>query len=155
MAAARVLRRLALVPALLALQLVLWAPPSQAQSGTATATGTPAADSAQVGQWSTVMNWPLVDVHTALLPTGELMMWDAWEVGGTQSATVWDPVSQLFRASPNLFSQMFCAGQVLLADGRLLTVGGHNGGDVGIVNTTVFDPQSRAWTRLADMHYAR
>ncbi|HEY3108249.1 MAG TPA: hypothetical protein VGL23_05820, partial [Chloroflexota bacterium] len=136
------LRRLALLPALLALQLVFWAPPSQAQIGTvtATATDTPVADPAQVGQWSSVMNWPLVDVHMGLLPTGELVMWDAWETGGTQSARVWDPVSQLFRSVPNLFSQMFCAGQVLLADGRLLVVGGHNGGDIGIVNTTTFDP---------------
>src|SRR5690242_14191797 len=161
------LRRLVPLTALLVVLLAIWAPRAQAQSATATPTDTPsptatvsptdtpAPDPALVGEWSSIMNWPLVDVHMGLLPTGELVMWDAWETGGTQSATVWDPVSQLFRGVPNGFSQMFCAGQVLLSDGRLLVAGGHNGSDIGIVNTTVFDPQSRSWTRVADMNYAR
>src|SRR5689334_5805337 len=112
------LLRLAPLTALLVVLLAVRAPRAQAQSAiatptatpsptaTATPTDTPSPDPARVGEWSSIMNWPLVDVHMGLLPTGELVMWDAWETGGTQSATVWDPVSQLFRGVPNGFSQM-------------------------------------------------
>src|SRR5207245_3163502 len=95
---------------------------------------TAAAVSAATGECSPVMNWPLVDVHMGLLPNGNLMMWDAWETGGTQSARLFDPISQTFTNIPNPSSQMFCAAQVVLSDGRLFVAGGHNGGDIGIVN---------------------
>src|SRR5207245_1040765 len=42
-----------------------------------------------------------------------------------------------------------------LPDGRLVVVGGHNGDDVGVKSASVFDPGTRAWTRLADMNVAR
>jgi plastocyanin len=43
----------------------------------------------------------------------------------------------------------------MLADGRLLVVGGHAGGEIGINTAYIFDPIQRAWTRVADMHFAR
>src|SRR5205823_3201189 len=33
-------------------------------------------DPAVVGQWSSVMSWPLVDMHMVLLKTGKILMWD-------------------------------------------------------------------------------
>src|SRR5262249_1386166 len=109
----------------------------------------------QIGQWSAVMNWPLVDVHMILLHTGKVLMFDAWELGGTASARVWDPVTQTFTPVPDPYSQIFCSGHVQLSDGRILTVGGHNGGDTGIKDTNIFDPFTNRWSRVANMSYAR
>ena len=44
-----------------------------------------------------------------------------------------------------------------LPDGRVLVVGGYGGlttGNLGIVDTNIFDPATSTWTRVADMHYA-
>jgi hypothetical protein len=106
------------------------------------------------GQWSPAMNWPLVAVHMSLLRTGEVLMWDAWERGGTGSARLWNPSTGVFASVP-LGSDVFCAGHAFLADGRLLVVGGHAGGEVGIKDANLFDPQTRSWTRVADMKQSR
>ena len=125
-----------------------------------TLSASPAA--AKVGEWSSVLPWPLVDVHMSLLYTGEVLMWDAWEFNGTPSVHLWNPNSQSWSPAfqtlaslPTAGSQMFCADQVMLPDGRLLVVGGHNGADIGIKNTMIFDPSTRQWDRAADMHTAR
>ena len=39
------------------------------------------------------MSWPLVAVHAALLDTGQVLMWDAWERSGAPSARLWDPAT--------------------------------------------------------------
>src|SRR5262249_9198048 len=108
-----------------------------------------------VGQWGPVLNWPLVAVHAALLKTGSVLIWDAWEYGSTPPARLWDPNTQTFTSVPDPYSAMFCAGQVMLPDGRELVAGGHNGGGIGIVNTVVLDPLTNIWSRVADMNMAR
>ena len=85
-----------------------------------------------VGQWSPVLNWPLVAVHMARLPTGDVLMWDAWEYGQTPSTRLWSPITQTFVGVPNPYSAMFCAAQTMLSDGRQIVVGGHNGAEIGI-----------------------
>ena len=45
-----------------------------------------------------------------------------------------------------------------LPDGRVLVVGGYGGlstGNLGIADTTIFDPATNTWSRVADMHDAR
>lgn len=113
------------------------------------------ATSATAGQWSPVMSWPLVDVHMALLPTGNIVMWDAWETNGTASARLWNPTTQAFTGVSNRFSSIFCAGHAMLADGRQLVVGGYVADDTGIKDVNIFDPATSSWTRVADMNYAR
>jgi hypothetical protein len=134
---------------------------SASENGTLlTAAGS--SDAARMGEWSSVMPWPLVDVHMSLLRTGEVLMWDAWEYNGTPSVHLWNPNSQswspTFQSLPSLptaSSQMFCADQVMLSDGRILVVGGHNGADIGIKNTMIFDPSTRDWTPVPDLNTAR
>jgi hypothetical protein len=102
-----------------------------------------------------LMNWPLVAVHSALLPNGNVLMWDAWETNGTASARIWNPTSQTFVGVSNQFSSIFCAGHAMLADGRQIVVGGFVSDDTGIKDVNIFNPATNAWTRVADMHYAR
>src|SRR5262245_60865667 len=117
--------------------------------------GTPAPNASSVGQWSAVMNWPLVAVHAALVPTGDVVMWDAWELPDTPSGRVWNPATQTFTSVPVPMSALFCAGQTFLSDGRAMVIGGHHGADIGIADTTAFDPLTNAWSALAPMHYSR
>lgn len=111
-------------------------------------TGPARALAASVGEWSPLMQWPLVAVHMSLLNTGEVLMWDAWEFNGTPSARVWNPSSETFVSDPLTLSQVFCAAQTMLPDGRVLVTGGHNGADTGIKKTVIFDPATDKWTPL-------
>ena len=107
------------------------------------------------GQWSSLMNWPMVAVHSVLLPNGNLLQWDGWQQ--PEPTQVWNPSSQTFtnQTAPD---SIFCAGVAELPDGRVLVVGGYGGlstGKLGIVDTSIFDPATSTWTRVSDMHYAR
>jgi hypothetical protein len=108
-----------------------------------------------LGQWSAVFDMPLVAVHAALMQTGQVLMFDAWEIPGTPSARLWDPSTNTYISVPNGFAELFCSGHVLATDGRLLTSGGHNGGGVGTTDATSFDPVTRQWTQLPFLNYAR
>jgi hypothetical protein len=114
-----------------------------------------AADPAISGLWSSAAAWPLVAASATLLRTGEVIVWDAWETGGTASVRLWNPATGAFTAVPNTTSQLFCAAQLALPDGRLLVVGGHNGGEVGIKDVNVFDPATGAWSLVTPMNFAR
>jgi concanavalin A-like lectin/glucanase superfamily protein/galactose oxidase-like protein/Big-like domain-containing protein/purple acid phosphatase-like protein/Kelch motif protein len=116
---------------------------------------TPAPNASSLGQWSAVMSWPLVAVHAAVVPTGDVVMWDAWELPDTPSGRIWNPATQTFTSVPVPMSALFCAGQTFLSDGRAMVIGGHHGADIGIPDTTAFDPVTSTWSALAPMHYSR
>jgi hypothetical protein len=54
-----------------------------------------------VGQWGPVVDWPVVGVHVALLPNGNVLAYDSVGDNATESyavqdhtrATVWDPTT--------------------------------------------------------------
>jgi galactose oxidase-like protein/glyoxal oxidase-like protein/Kelch motif protein len=115
----------------------------------------PASAPSDVGQWSQVLDWPLVAVHEALMPDGQVLMWDAWEFGASPSARLWDPLTQSFISVPNTTSGLFCAGMVMLPDGRQLVSGGHNGASYGINHTNIFDWRNETWTRVSNMNFDR
>src|SRR5215831_4419921 len=71
-------------------------------------------DPSTAGQWGPLMNWPLVAVHSSLLDNGNVLVWDAWETGGTPSVRVWNPSTQAFTAAPNLTTQIFCSAHLQL-----------------------------------------
>jgi hypothetical protein len=115
----------------------------------------PGDQAAVIGQWGPLMSWPLVAVHMALLHTGQVLAWDAWELSSTNSARLWDPQTGAFTVVSNPYSALFCGGQTQLADGRLLGVGGHNGADIGITQTVTFDPLTLDWTQQTGLNQAR
>lgn len=107
---------------------------------------------AAVGAWDPVRNWPLVAVHMVQLHTGEYLVFDAWEIPARPR--LWNPVTDTFTDVP-VPAGIFCAGHSVLPDGKVVIVGGHAGGEVGIRDAFLFDPVTRAFTRLPNMAYAR
>ncbi len=121
-------------------------------------------DPAVVGQWSDVMDWPLVAINMVQMNNGKILMWDGggYPCIGCESVRVWDPATNTFTPvpipDPDDLKDIFCAGQTVLADGRVLIVGGHecNLPDwLGQANAYIFDPETYQWTFLPTMEYRR
>lgn len=108
----------------------------------------------QVGQWSSVISWPIVAVHGILMRTGKVLLWEDHS-DDPNGALVWNPGTGAFSSTPTNGINLFCAGHCALSDGSILVDGGHIGLDVGINNATAFDPGTQTWTPLAGMAYAR
>jgi hypothetical protein len=102
----------------------------------------------QIGQWSGVVNLPLVPIHVNLLPTGEVLMWNHAHVEIFEDAChrhvkdnptpyVWKYDAPMSQTNPSLVSvpdvfangthtdEIYCSGHSFLPDGRLLIAGGH------------------------------
>ncbi|RLK61715.1 fibronectin type III domain protein [Actinokineospora cianjurensis] len=107
------------------------------------------------GQWAPAMTWPFVAVHMVALNNGKYLLWDGWHQ--PEPTYLWDPATNTFTTimAPD---SIFCAANAHLPDGRVLVVGGYgvvSTGELGIKDTTIFDPASNTWSRGADMHYPR
>jgi len=111
-----------------------------------------AADPALVGQWSAVLPWSAIAVHSQLLNTGRVVNWER----GSQ-ANVWDPATGSFAAVPNPWADLLCAGHTFLSDGRLITLGGwdRSGASLGLNEVDIFDPNTQAWIRAQPMAFKR
>lgn len=105
------------------------------------------------GEWEPAMDWPIVAVHSTLLPTGKVLLWDGWEV--ESNTRIWNPSDNSFTAKV-VHSGLFCSAHSFMADGKLLTGGGweSSNGD-GIIDANIFDPTTEAWSNASDMHYKR
>lgn len=101
------------------------------------------------GQWSSVISWPTVAVHMALLPTGNVISWDGF-AAEPDSERLWNPTTGAFTPVP-YGTNIFCSGHVLLADGRELVVGGHVAAEEGLNTTSIFDPKTNTWSQGAPM----
>jgi galactose oxidase-like protein/Big-like domain-containing protein/Kelch motif protein len=105
---------------------------------------------AVVGSWSSVVNIPAVAVNLVLLKNNTVLFYQ-----DGASPAVWDYVNGTFTGVPTT-ANLFCSGHALLADGRVLVVGGWGGGDSdGIANAEIFDPSNNSWTAVPNMSYRR
>jgi len=113
---------------------------------------------AQFGMWSGTVplqsspSQDFVSVHAALLPGGKILMSDGQTLGAV--AIVWDPATNNIDSVPAPVN-IFCNGLVQTADGKILVVGGHAAGHVGLPAANLFDPSNESWTQLSDMNYQR
>ena len=105
--------------------------------------------SGESGQWSDVMPWPIVAIHTMLLPTGKVLA-----INRIQTPQIWDPATNQFTTvlAP---ANLFCAGNALLPDGRVFLAGGHIDDGKGLPNITTFSPVTEQWTSFTPMQRGR
>jgi hypothetical protein len=133
------------------------------------------------GMWGPLQHIPSTAVHAVMLPTGKVLYFsqpkppaEATTEGG--NAHLWDPATNTtvavpppvvdYPSGPDAPANLWCGGQTLLADGRVLVVGGNleypvndgNGtgnGFKGAKWVVTFDPWTETWTRYADMAHGR
>ncbi|MFF5295191.1 discoidin domain-containing protein [Paractinoplanes globisporus] len=111
------------------------------------------------GTWSAPVGFPLIPVAAALLPNGKVLTWSAYApdtyVGGdglrTLTAT-YDPATGVVtqRTVAETGHDMFCPGISVLPDGRVIVTGGNSN-----TKTSIYDPQTDAWTDGGDMTIGR
>jgi hypothetical protein len=100
------------------------------------------------------MDWPLVAIHSVGLHTGGVLLADGW--GEPNQTQVFDPATLAMTPVPNTSNlDLFCSGNVTLADGRVLIVGGNSSRTHSIDATHIFDPVTNGWTRVANLKIAR
>jgi hypothetical protein len=118
----------------------------------------------RVGQWSMIINAPVVPVFASLLPSGNVLMWDSVGDDPTESyqnhtftrAALWNPDNSTFTRVDVSGYNIFCAGFSHLSNGKLFVAGGNKDSDLkGIRQTHIFDFNSKTWSRGSDMGYER
>ncbi len=124
------------------------------------ATGPPSV----VGQWSGRTHIDVTGIHAVVLPTGKVLYF-SYGGGDTGIASIWDPVSNTsHRVDPPAGAHsprenIWCGGQTLLADGRVLVVGGNipnsDGVFRGLDTIYLFDPWTETWTLQGRMREGR
>ena len=79
-----------------------------------------------------------------MLRNGKVLVFDAFG-DAPNSERVWDPATGSFTSVPN-GSNLFCAGQASLPDGREAIIGGHITAYDGLNEANLFDPATNTWT---------
>ena len=106
---------------------------------------------AQIGQWSAPISLPVIAIHQALLPSGQVLMWDAADFTSAPPI-LWNPQTGTYANMPATSTDLFCVGHAMLANGKLLTVGGDTRTTgLGVNDVNLFDPQTNAWTTMPKM----
>ena len=101
------------------------------------------------GEWGATIAWPSVSVHAMLTYTGKILT-----MQGDQY--LYDPATGSNIGVPNAASDLFCAGQAVLPDGRIMVIGGTStSGGLGTTNVNAFNPTTQGWDVLAHMSHAR
>ncbi len=107
------------------------------------------------GEWTALASWPFVAIHLFLLSNGHVLAFDGWQQ--PEPTYLWNPTTQEF-TSTDAPDSIFCSGMAQLPNGEVMTIGGYGGlstGDIGIVDTSIFNPATGTWTRAANMHTPR
>ncbi len=112
-------------------------------------------DPAVGGAWSAVTAWPIVAIHTSLLPNGRVLAWPRNASTTVEQPRVWDPATAAFTPAPLTRTNLFCSGHALLPDGRLLVAGGHISDFVGPTHSNLFNYATGTWSAGPNMNAGR
>ena len=112
----------------------------------------------QDGEWTEPFSLPLIAIHSAMLPSGQVLLFSAEH--GVPGIHGWllDPGSlELTNVQPPDGWNPDCAGHSFLADGRLLVAGGTLSFNplLGSKRAYLFDPNDEQWIRIEDMRNGR
>ncbi len=107
-----------------------------------------------VGEWSSVIKLPLRGIHAILLPTGNVML---FTVGPEQPQPfLFAPLNSALQSIDRPGYEIFCSSHNLLADGKLLIIGGRDKvNTAGLPNITLYDPFNNTFTRQKNMNLGR
>ena len=111
---------------------------------------------ATVGEWSSVIPLPIVPVHASLMHTGEILMWDAWD--STSPPRLWNMQTNTFTPVPVPgIGASSCSAPARRppAPASSSSPAVMATSEAGIKNIYMFNPDTRTWTRKADMRAAR
>ena len=133
-----------------AMLLLLFLALALATGGNARRAAAQGPDPAVSGQWSAVISWPATAIHTHVLPTGKVMFWPYGD-----EPHLWDPVANTITTLPLAGYNTFCSGHSLMADGKLIILGGHVQNGQGLPNASVYDPFTNTRTNLPNMNDGR
>ncbi len=126
----------------------------------------PNASAAQNGWWETPATWPVVGIHAAVMADGRVMTYGT-DLGAAQGAQftydIWDPKRGTGLASHqtlpnNLGVDMFCSGQSLMPNGKIILAGGDmrdSGYNRGTRNTTLLNPSTNQLEASGVLNQAR
>ncbi len=121
------------------------------------------------GSWSSIVDWPLIAIHSVLTPQGKILNFGTDE-NGAQGAhfiyDVWDPESgtgsSSHNTSPNTLGvDSFCSAAVLMPEtGNVLMAGGDSRPSTGsekkgVNDAPIFNTQTNGLSRASDMGSAR
>jgi hypothetical protein len=120
------------------------------------------------GAWSPVLSWPIIGIHSVLLPDGRVLTYGTTQTG-IQGAgfvyDIWNPAAGTGASShltlPNGTSvDTFCASQVLLPTGNVQIFGGDVDNAGRTTNTpndsvTLFRPANNSLTKIGKMNRLR
>lgn len=117
--------------------------------------GIVADDPAVMGVWGGVMDWPDKAIHATLLNNGRVLWYRGEGANGSYSYT-WDPVTNEMRTQYIGFG-IFCSGNSVMPDGRVLTTGGRIGfdGTLGPRYSVIYDPVTEQWSQGPTMRRGR
>lgn len=121
-----------------------------------------------VGKWGEKMDWPIIPIHSVLLPSGKLFTFGS-DRNGLQGAQlfydIWDPAQggQVFahETLPNtLETDIFCAAPILFPYGKDVIIAGGDGRippymNKGIRDTTILKTDNQTLARGPYMVNAR
>lgn len=120
------------------------------------------------GSWSSVVDWPIIAIHSVLTPQGNVMNFGT-DKNGIQGARffydVWDPSkgsgANSHNTLPNTLGvDSFCSAAVVMPqNGNILMAGGdtrpYGTPNNGINDAPIFNPRTNALSRAPQMSYAR
>lgn len=147
-----------------------------AEDPVAPAAPAPAVAPEQGGEWSPAFQIPVMGINAVLLPTSKVLLFSYPTRGDIPYAEAWlwtprdgrDP-DAFKKVNPPIDPDtgepvnLFCAGNSLLPDGRVLVAGGNLAYDdpvtgtphTGLDHLYTFDPWTETWTRQPDLRRGR
>jgi hypothetical protein len=125
-----------------------------------------APDPTLAGQWSAPFFMGGVAIHATLLHNDDVLIFQYVEgdagVDHTSWVGTWNWSTNATQEAPFTYHRdIFCAGQNVLADGRLFVAGGHDHNTatkqtpIGVAEADVYDPLARSWTPTPPMAQKR